>query len=91
MSTAILANSIGYAAPQRTDDSLRWKHWVVMVVLTLCFFILGHNWQRSTWADDGFNLDAADMETQMEAGNNVWRAAITGIGCVGAVLLVWPG
>jgi O-antigen ligase len=60
--------------------------WIAIAALCACYFLLGNEWDRPIREPEGFNLDAADIESQAEQGRNLWRLAFIGIGAVGTCL-----
>ena len=68
----------------------RWSSWIPLITLCGCYYLLGNEWDRPLEYEELFIPDAGELESQAEAGRNIWRVAFLGIGCVGAGLLLWP-
>ncbi len=81
-----------HSTPNERADALRRVKFIFAIpLLSLCFMMLGHDFDRSLLLDEGFNVDDDEMQERVEEGMVRFRLAFLGIGAIGIALLVAPG
>ena len=85
-----LANPFVEDEVTQQSGFFRFGLWVPILFLSLIYIQFGHEWDRSTREEDGFNRDAVEQQELAESGSRMYQFAFLGMGAVGGLMFLMP-